>query len=128
MLYPALNLKIRNIVNTVYNHLGPDLPDEVYKEGFIHELQSSGIFYVEDPVIPIDYKGRLLESGLTACFIIESEIVIYIKNSARSNEYNKTRIYKFMDYSGMRCGMILDFNSSYLSGIMRVFVTIEEEF
>lgn len=128
MFYPSLQGKIRKIADTVFNQLGPGLPDKVYKESFIHELDNAGIDYLEDIEIPVDYKGRILESGLSACLMIEDEIVIYIKGSAELSEYYTTRIYKFMLFSGLRCGMILNFNSFKSSEVMRVFMTIEKEF
>jgi GxxExxY protein len=128
MFYPSLHGKIRKITDTVFSQLGPGLPDKVYKESFIHELDNAGIDYLEDIEIPVDYKGRILESGLSACLMIENEIVIYIKGSADRSEYYTSRIYKFMLFSGLRCGMILNFNSFRSSEIMRVFMAIEKEF
>jgi len=128
MFNPALNIKIRDIAKTVYDHLGPGLPGIVYKESFIHELNKTEIFYLEDPEIPIDYKGEILESGLPASFIIDMEIVIYIKRTTKDPEYDVSRVYKFMQFSGIRCGMLLDFNRYEFSEVMRVFMTLDSEF
>lgn len=122
MFYPVLHGKIRKITDTVYSQLGPGLPDKVYKESFIHELENWKIFYIEDPEIPVDYKGCILESGLSACLMVENEIVIYIKSLTSESVYNTARIYKFMQFSGMQCGMILNFNSFEQSRVMRVFM------
>jgi GxxExxY protein len=128
MFYPVLNNKIRIITEAVYCHLGPGLPDNVYRESFIRELQDAGIFYEKDPFVPIDYKGRVLDTGLYACFIIDSRIVLYIKNSSKSTEYHKNQLNSYMKLSGKLCGMILDFNSRDFSGVMRVFMMPGEMF
>jgi GxxExxY protein len=122
MFYPILNLKVSAVAEKVYRELGAGLPDKVYKESLIHELEDSGISYEKDPFIPVDYKGRVLESGIYACFIIESQIVLYVKNPAKSREYHTNQLYSYMKLSGKSCGMILDFNSSDFSGVMRVFM------
>lgn len=123
MFYPEINLKINFIAESIYNQLGPGLPDKVYKESFFHELEDSGLYYEKDPFIPIDYNGRILDSGLQACFIIESKIVLYIKSASKSAEFHKRQIYNYMKLSGKRCGMVLDFNSDDLSGVIRVFMS-----
>ncbi len=128
MFYPSLHGKIKKIKDTVYNQLGPGLPDKVYKESFMHELDCAGIEYYEDIEIPVDYKGRILESGLSACLMIENEIVIYIKSSEGNSDYQTSRVYKFMQFSGLRCGMIMNFNSLSQRGVMRVFMAGEKEF
>jgi len=126
MFYPVINQKISNIAEAVYNQLGPGLPDKVYKESFLHELEASGIYYEKDPFVPIDYKGRVLDSGLYACFIIESKIVLYIQSSSNGPEYHKRQIKNYMKLSVKNCGMILDFNSDDISGMMRVFMSPDE--
>ncbi len=125
MYYPGLNIIIKAIAEKVYNELGAGLPDKVYKESLVRELEDGGIEYEKDPFIPIDYRGRVLESGIHACFIIDSRIVLYVKNSSKSHEYHKNQLYSYMRLSSKSCGMILDFNSSDFSGVMRVFMVPE---
>ncbi len=126
MFYPMLNIKISAVAEKVYLELGAGLPDKVYKESLIHELEEAGLSYEKDPFIPIDYKGRVLESGIRACFIIDSSIVLYVKNSSKSSGYHTNQLYSYMRLSGKTCGMILDFNSSDFSGVMRVFMVPEK--
>jgi GxxExxY protein len=122
MFYPVLNIKISRITEAVYYHLGPGLPDNVYRECFTHELDNADILYEKDPFIPIDYKGRILDSGIYACFIIDDKIVLYIQSSSKSTEYHENQLYSYMKLSGKRCGMILDFNTEYFEDIMRIFM------
>jgi len=127
MFYPMLNIQISGVAEKVYRELGTGLPDNVYKESLIRELEEAGIIYEKDPFIPIDYKGRILESGIYACFIIDSKVVLYVKKSSKSREYHTNQLYSYMRLSGQRCGMILDFNSSDFSGVMRVFMVPEKK-
>lgn len=122
MFYPDLNVKISTIARAVYSQLGPGLPDKVYKECFVHELENSDLKYEKDPFIPVDYKGQILETGIYACFIIDSKIVLNIKSASESPGYHKSRLYNYMKLSLRRCGMILDFNSDHFSGVLKVFL------
>ncbi|PKL18901.1 MAG: hypothetical protein CVV49_03405 [Spirochaetae bacterium HGW-Spirochaetae-5] len=126
MFYPMLNTKVSAVAEKVYRELGAGLPDKVYKESLIHELEEADISYEKDPFIPIDYKGRVLESGIHACFIIENRIVLYVKNSSKSGGYHTNQLYSYMRLSGIRCGMILDFNSSEFAKVVRVFMVPEK--
>jgi len=122
MFYLGLNVKINSIAEAIYTQFGPGLPDKVYKESFINELEDAGVIYEKDSYIPIDYKGRILDAGLYACFIIDSKIVLYIKSASTGMEFHKNQLYHFMELSDKRCGMILDFNSKSFDGVMRVFI------
>ena len=123
MVYLASLKKVSIIAKAVYHHLGPGLPDSAYRECFIYELDDAFIIYEKDPCISIDYKGRILEPELYACFIIDSRILVYIKSSSESREHHKKRLYNYMDLSSKRCGMLLDFNSSDFSGVVRVLMS-----
>jgi len=124
MFNPVLNIKISAIAESVYKELGPGLPDKVYKESFIHELEEGNIYYEKDSFVPIDYKGHVLKAGLYACFLIENKIVLYIKSSSNTPEYCKNQLTSYMKLSEKRSGMILDFNSGDFHGVMRVFMAL----
>ncbi len=127
MFYPMLNIRISAMAEKIYRELGTGLPDKVYKESLIHELDEACIDYEKDPFIPIDYNGRILESGIHACFIIESKIVVYVKNSSKNRDYHKNQLNSYMRLSGKQCGMILDFDSRDFSGVVRVFMIPADE-
>jgi GxxExxY protein len=122
MYHPELNQKIKNCVRTVYNQLGPGLPDEIYKECMIHEFKEDKIDYLEEAWFPIDYKGHILEAGLYASFIIDMKIVIYVKSAEKNLDYYKMQLDSYMGFSGIRCGMIIDFNEPDMRQMIRVFL------
>lgn len=122
MYYPELNLKIKNCIQTIYNQLGPGLSDDIYMECMVHEFEVNNLDHLEDPWFPIDYKGRILEAGLHASFIIDMKIIIYVKSAEKSLGYYKMQLDSYMNLSGINCGMIIDFNALDLRQMIRVFV------
>jgi len=122
MYYPELNLKIKHCVQTIYKQLGPGLPDNIYRECMVHEFKINDIDHLEEPWFPIDYKGHILEAGLHASFIIDMKIVIYVKSLEKSMGYYKMQLDSYMDFSGIKCGMIIDFNARDLRRMIRVFL------
>lgn len=122
MYYPELNIKIKKCIQTIYNQLGYGLPDNIYRECMVHEFEMNNIDFLEEPWFPVDYKGRILEAGLYASFIIDMKIIIYVKSAGKSLAYYKMQLDSYMDFSGIRCGMIIDFNAVNLCEMIRVYI------
>jgi GxxExxY protein len=63
----------------VHRQLGHGFLEAVYQEALAVELTARGISFEREVVLPIRYKGQLLQCGYRADFICFGEIVVELK-------------------------------------------------
>ena len=63
----------------VHKTVGPGLLESVYEKCFIRELYLNGIEYKNQILVPLEYKGILLDTNLRADVLIEDVIVVELK-------------------------------------------------
>ena len=71
--------------------------------------------------LPLIYKGQRLGSGFRLDFVIERRLIIELKAVDQLLPVHDAQLLSYMKLSGMRTGLLLNFNTDILrNGIKRL--------
>jgi GxxExxY protein len=105
---------------SVHSALGPGLLESVYEECLAYELSERKLSYVRQLILPINYKGHQIDTGLRLDLLVEDRIVLEIKAVEALVSVHTSQLLTYMKLGGYRLGLILNFNVSLIkNGIHR---------
>ena len=111
----------------VHKALGPGLLESAYKECLCHELELRNIVYERQKPLPVEYKAIKLDSGYCLDMVVENRIILELKACERIEPIHKAQLLTYLKLSGLKLGLILNFNVVMLrEGIVRMVNQIEE--
>jgi GxxExxY protein len=116
-----LTEKIIGCAIEVHRHLGPGLLENAYEECLCRELALQGIGFERQVSLPVEYKGVKLDCGYRMDLVIEGKAVVEIKTVEKLVPLHEAQLLTYLKLSGLRVGLLLNFNTPVLrSGIRRL--------
>lgn len=106
-----LSYKIIGCAIDVHKHLGPGLLESVYQECMKKELFIRSINYKSQLVVPINYKGLLIDADYRLDFLIEDEIVVELKAMDGILPVHEAQLLTYMKLLQKPKGILINFNS-----------------
>jgi GxxExxY protein len=104
----------------VHRHLGPGLLESVYESALCIELRSVGLPFTRQIGVPVFYKGELIAEHRPD-LIIRDEVVVEVKSIERFNPVFLAQMLTYLRITGLRVGLILNFNRPVMKdGVRRV--------
>jgi GxxExxY protein len=124
----ALNLptdklteKIIGCAIEVHRQLGPGLLESIYESAMCIELESAGIGFQRQVLVPIQYRGRLIgEHRLD--LIVEKAVVVELKSVERFDPVFEAQLLTYLKLTSLRIGLLINFNSRLLRDGIRRFI------
>ena len=105
----------------VHTALGPGLLESVYETCLAHELNERHVKFESQITLPIIYSGITVESGLRLDLLVEKCIIIETKAIEILNPIHKAQLLTYLKLSGVRLGLLINFNVIHLrDGIIRL--------
>jgi GxxExxY protein len=105
----------------VHRVLGPGLLESAYEECLCHELSLRSIAFQRQLVLPVDYKGVRLDCGYRLDIVLPGKLVIEIKAVEALAPIHDAQLLTYLKLSGIRTGLLLNFNVPLLrDGIRRL--------
>ena len=126
MRHPAvpndpLTEKVIGLAIEVHRHLGPGLLESAYEECLCFELKTNGIVHDRQVPLPVTYKNAKLECGYRMDVVVENGLIIELKTVDRLLPIHEAQLLTYLKLSGLKTGLLLNFNSSVLKdGIRRL--------
>ena len=104
----------------VHRVLGPGLLESTYQQFLAHELNLNAIpFKLEHPM-PVEYKGVHLDCGYRLDVLVDDRLILELKAVEAVNGIHKAQLLTYMKLSGIKTGLLIDFNVQRLAdGIER---------
>ena len=119
--FNALTSQIISAAIDVHRALGPGLLESTYASCLRHELTTRQLRYTTERLIPIVYKGTLLEGGYRVDLIVEDTVVVEIKSVERLLAVHQAQFLTYVGLTGCPAGLLINFNVSKLvEGVKRV--------
>ncbi len=118
-----ITYQIRGAVFDVYNALGPGLLESVYEEALFFELEQRGLKVERQKLVPINYKGNVLETELRLDLLVENQIIIELKSVEEMKPvfYKQTRTY--LKLMNKHLGLLVNFGEQDMhEGIHRIIL------
>ena len=116
-----LSSKIIGAAIEVHKTLGPGLLESAYEECLCHELSIQGLLLEKQKPLSIDYKGINLNCGYRLDIVVEKAVIIELKSCERIEPIHKAQLLTYLKLSGLKLGLILNFNVPLMrDGIVRI--------
>ncbi len=118
----GLSERVIGLAIAVHRHLEPGLLESAYEECLCFELGEARITYRRQVALPVVYKRVRLDCGYRMDIVIENELVIEIKSLERLLPIHEAQVLTYLRLSGLRVGLLMNFNSITLKDGLRRFV------
>ena len=106
---------------TVHKALGPGLLESVYEEVLEYELIQRGFTVERQKIIPVVYKGMVMEAGFRADLIINGKVLIELKSIEKLTPLIFKVTQNYLRLSNIRIGLLINFNEVLLKdGLHRI--------
>ena len=106
----------------VHRHTGRGLLESVYEQCLCFELHHVGLAFERQVGIPVTYKGSKIAEGFRADIVVDRQVILEVKAVAAILPPHEAQLQTYLRMSGIRIGLILNFNSSRLIDGLRRFV------
>ena len=123
----GLTEKVIGAAIEVHKSLGPGLLEAAYEECLCYELGSRKIGYQRQVPVPVKYKEVSLDCGYRLDVVVEETIILELKSCERIENIHKAQLLTYLKTSGLKIGLIINFNVPFLKdGIVRMVNNLKE--
>ena len=117
----SISGKVLDAAIELHRNLGPGLLESIYEICLLKELKSRGIEAKSQLLLPVYYKGELLDKHFTIDILVEDLVMVEIKTVERNIPINKAQLMTYLRLSGKHLGLLINFNVPLLvQGFERV--------
>ena len=105
----------------VHKALGPGLLESAYQMALAQEFNLRKLPFLSELALPIEYKGRTLESGYRIDFLIDNLVIVELKSVDSLAPIHEAQLLTYLRLSGHWLGLLINFNVPILKrGIKRL--------
>jgi GxxExxY protein len=77
--------------------------------------------------LPLVFKGEKLDCGYQLDIVVENTIILELKSCEKINPIHKAQLLTYLKLSGLKLGLLLNFNVPVMrDGIVRMVHELEE--
>ena len=98
----------------VHKHLGPGLLESVYHSCLKKELTLRGFDFQTELIIPVNYKGLEVETGLRCDLFVEKSLVVELKAVEKILPIHEAQLLTYMKLLEVPIGLIINFNVTHI--------------
>lgn len=106
----------------VHRELGPGLLESAYEQCLAHELRLKGIPFELQKVMPVGYKGVLIDCGYRLDLLVDGKIIVELKAVAALDPIHEAQILTYLKLAKVKTGLLINFNVPLLRDGIRRFV------
>ncbi len=93
----------------VYKRKGCGFTEPIYQECLKIELEYRNIPYVKEPILEMQYRGRVLEQYLRPDFICFDSVIVELKATRDLNDANKAQTLNYLNATKFQLGLLVNF-------------------
>ncbi|MBM6500566.1 GxxExxY protein [Flavobacterium macrobrachii] len=106
-----LTYQINGAAIVVHKFLGPGLLESIYHKCLKKELDSRGISFTSELLVPINFKGLDVDTNLRCDLFIENCIVLELKTVDDFAPIHQAQLLTYMKLLEAPKGILYNFNS-----------------
>jgi GxxExxY protein len=104
----------------VHRALGPGLLESVYRACVMYELRQRQLGFVAEQLVPICYKGVVLDSAYRLDMLVEDQIVVEVKAVETVLPVHEAQLLSYLRLMDKPLGLLINFNVPLLTdGVTR---------
>ena len=105
----------------VHRELGPGLLESAYEGSYSHELTLRKIPHVRQKLMPVTYKGVLIETGYRIDILADDRVVVELKAVEKLLPLHSAQLLTYLRLGRYSLGLLINFNTLKLvDGVERV--------
>ena len=107
---------------TVHRTLGAGLLEKIYQEALCLELHARGIPFERERPLFVRYRDVPI-AGQRVDLVVGGCVIVELKAVSRFDESHEARVISYLRSSGLRLGLLMNFNAPTLkAGLKRIVV------
>ena len=104
----------------VHRTLGPGLLESVYRDCLLIEVRNQSLRAERERLVPLEYKGTPLSTGLKIDVLVEECLIIEVKAVEVYHPVHLAQLVTYLKLTGHPAGLLMNFNvTSLRSGLRR---------
>jgi GxxExxY protein len=117
----SLSERLIGFAIEVHRALGPGLLESAYEECLAFELRQNGVTHRRQVPLPVTYKGLALDAAYRIDLLVDEQMIVELKTVERLLPIHEAQLLTYLRLSGMKVGLLLNFNVPVLKdGIRRM--------
>jgi GxxExxY protein len=97
-----------------HNVLGCGFLEAVYQEALEKEFELQNIPFVREAVLPIHYKGQLLQKTYIADFMCYGKIIVELKSLSGLTGEHQAQVMNYLKAGNYKLGLLINFGKKSL--------------
>lgn len=105
----------------VHRELGPGLLESIYEQALCRELKINGIPFERQAVLPVHYKGELLDGTLRLDLVVSKTIIVELKAVDAMLPVHEAQLLSYLKLANKPLGLLFNFHAPILKqGLKRL--------
>ena len=105
----------------LHRDIGPGLFESVYEILLFESLKEKGLSVERQKIIPITFKGRVLEEAFRADLVVENQILIELKSTERYAPVHAKQVITYLRLMDLPLGFLMNFGAAtFKEGVKRL--------
>ena len=88
---------------------GPGLLESVYEEALVWELNNRGLAVERQKIVPISYKGFVLETPLRIDLLVGGLVIVECKATTAYNRIYESQALTYLRLTGLKLALVINF-------------------
>ena len=114
----------RTVVNCGYHlhrDLGPGLLESVYERLLCEALRENGVQLQSQLIVPITYKGIVIDNGFRADILVEGKLLIELKSTENHAPVHAKQLLTYLRLLDLPLGLLMNFGAAtFKEGVRRI--------
>jgi len=111
----SLTERIIGAAIEVHKALGPGLLESAYEACLYYELVKRGLKVERQKPLPLTYDAVQLDCAYRMDLVVDGAIVIEVKSIERLERIHEAQMISYLKLSGLKIGLIMNFNARNLT-------------
>ena len=118
--YNSITERIIRCAIEVHKELGPGLVESVYEVCLKKVLTNDGLNVKNQLVLPVYFKGEILDKAFVLDLLVEDEIILELKSLEFILPVHEAQLVTYLKLANKKLGLLINFNVVLLKdGIRR---------
>lgn len=105
----------------LHKEVGPGLLEAVYQKLMVASLTDRGLSVRSEVVVPISYKGVVIDNAFRADLIVEDRLLIELKSVERMAPVHAKQVLTYLRLLEMPLGLLMNFGQpTFKDGLQRI--------
>ena len=105
----------------LHKDIGPGLLESVYEILLFESLKAKGLSVERQKIIPITFRGRVLDEAFCADLIVEKRLLIELKSTERHSPVHAKQLLTYLRLMKLPSGFRMNFGAAtFKEGVKRL--------